>query len=70
MMEQALMTLMESLPNLAIALLALLWASQRIDKLLDQQSRLVDQLIEMMRESRKLMANGYPCPPDPNNAAK
>lgn len=69
-MEQALMALVESLPNLAIALLALLWASQRIDKLLDQQSKLVDQLIEMMRESRKLMVNGYPCPPDSNNAAK
>jgi len=57
-MQDALMMLMSNLPNLTVALLALWWASQRIDKLLDNQSKLIDQLIELMREHRKIM-NGY-----------
>ena len=71
-MENAVSTMMSNLPNLAVALLALWWASQRIDKLLDHQSKLVDQLIELMREHRKAV-NGYTVrrsadphdPPDP-----
>jgi hypothetical protein len=57
-MENAVSTMMSNLPNLAVALLALWWASQRIDKLLDNQSKLIDQLIELMREHRRAM-NGY-----------
>jgi hypothetical protein len=52
-MENAVSAMMSNLPNLAVALLALWWASQRIDKLLDNQSKLIDQLIELMREHRK-----------------
>jgi type IV secretory pathway TrbL component len=58
-MENAMMTVIQSLPNLAVALLALWWATKRIDTLLDQQSKLVDQLIEMMRENRRLVTNGH-----------
>jgi hypothetical protein len=57
-MENAVSTMMSNLPNLAVALLALWWASQRIDKLLDNQSKLIDQLIELMREHRRIV-NGY-----------
>jgi hypothetical protein len=57
-MQDALTMLMSNLPNLAVALLALWWASQRIDKLLDNQSKLIDQLIELMREHRRIV-NGY-----------
>jgi hypothetical protein len=56
--ESAVTTLLSNMPNLAVALLALWWASQRIDKLLDNQSKLIDQLIELMREHRKAI-NGY-----------
>jgi hypothetical protein len=57
-MEDALTMVMSNLPNLAVALLALWWASQRIDKLLDNQSKLIDQLIELMREHRRIV-NGH-----------
>jgi hypothetical protein len=71
-MEAAVTTLLSNMPNIAVALLALWWASQRIDKLLDNQSKLIDQLIELMREHRRAM-NGYAAgrsadprdPPDP-----
>jgi hypothetical protein len=58
-LEAAITSLISGAPNLAVALLALWWATKRIDTLLDQQSKLVDQLIEMMRENRRIAANGH-----------
>lgn len=58
-MENAIMSLIQSLPNIAVALLALWWTTQRIDKLLEHQSRLLDELVEMMRENRRLTHNGH-----------
>lgn len=58
-LEAAITSLISGAPNLAVALLALWWATKRIDTLLDQQSKLVDQLIEMMRENRRIATNGH-----------
>lgn len=66
-MEAALTSLISGAPNMAVALLALWWTTQRIDKLLEHQSRLLDELVEMMRENRRLTHNGHgsanPAPP-------
>ena len=58
-LEAAITSLISGAPNLAVALLALWWTTKRIDALLDQQSKLVDQLIEMMRENRRMTTNGH-----------
>lgn len=58
--ESAIVTFISSSPNLAVALLVLWWTTKRIDALLDHQSTLINQLVEMMRENRKmLMVNGH-----------
>lgn len=54
MLENAITGMIEGLPNMAVALLALYWASNRIDKLLDSQSKLIDALLEMVKESRRM----------------
>lgn len=41
-------------PNVAVALAALWWASQRIDKMIDAQAKLIDALLEMCAENIRL----------------
>jgi hypothetical protein len=51
-----------ALPNMAVALLTLYWMMKRIDALLTHQAKLIDQLVETMKETRhmaKSMSNGH-----------
>lgn len=51
--EQLVITIFEQLPNLAIAVLALYWQTQRFDKLLEAQTKLIDKLLQMVDEVRE-----------------
>jgi hypothetical protein len=43
-----------ALPNMAVALLTLYWMMKRIDALLTHQAKLIDQLVETMKETRQM----------------
>lgn len=51
-LETIITDLIAVLPNLAVALAALYWTTKRIDVLLEHQSKLVDELVEVLKENR------------------
>jgi hypothetical protein len=55
-MDELLKTIILGAPNVAVAVAALYWASQRIDKMIDQQSKLIDALLVMCAENKALSA--------------
>lgn len=55
MLEQILGELLPQLPNLAVALAALYWTATRIDKMIDAQQTLVQQLLQLCAQHQQLV---------------
>jgi len=53
-MDEVLKQVILGAPNLAVAILALVWASKVIDRQIDATGRLVDKLIEVLAENEEL----------------
>lgn len=53
-MEEALMVLLDSLPNLGVALLVLYWQKNTIDALLSHQRALIDRLLGLIEKVQAL----------------
>lgn len=51
--EQAVLNLVNLLPNFAIGLLMLYWQRQTIDRLLDTQSKLIDRLLQYVDSDKE-----------------
>lgn len=61
-MENILVQTIAAVPNMAVALLTLYWLMKRVDSLLTHQAKLIDQLVEMMKQARHMaqsVSNGH-----------
>ncbi len=58
-MDELLKQVITGLPNMAVALLALYWQAQRMDKLIDLQAELIRKYTDMVD---KLVAQQEPAP--------
>lgn len=55
-MDEVLKQVILGAPNVAVAILALLWAGRVIEKQLEATARLVDRLMDVLAENDKLKA--------------
>lgn len=55
-MDEILKQVILGAPNVAIAILALVWASKVIDRQIDATGRLVDRLMDVLAENDRLKA--------------
>jgi hypothetical protein len=55
-MEEVIKQVILGAPNLAVAILALVWSSKVIDRQIEATGRLVDKLIETLAENEDLKA--------------
>jgi hypothetical protein len=53
-MDEVLKQVILGAPNVAIAILALVWASKVIDRQIDATGKLVDKLIDVLAENDRL----------------
>lgn len=52
-MEQLLINVITNLPNFAVALVVLWWQKQTIDQLLDNQTKLIDRLLQYVDNDKQ-----------------
>lgn len=66
-MDELLKTLVTGAPNFVVAIAVIVWASRLIEKMVDAQLRLVDELIKKCAETDRL---GTETKPEPTSNLK
>ena len=55
-MDELIKTMILGAPNLSVAIFALYWSAQRIDKMIEAQTKLIDALLLMCAENHDIKA--------------
>lgn len=54
-MEELIVNVIANIPNFAVALIMLHWQKQTIDKLLENQSKLIERLLQYVDDEREFL---------------
>lgn len=54
-MEELIINIIANMPNFAVAIVMLYWQKQTIDKLLENQSKLIERLLQYVDDEREFL---------------